>query len=341
MPRGALAGESGGMLSAANVAATLTLPVMPPFHLEGTVRLLQRQPSNRVDAWDRGRYLRVLPTVQGLRLLAVENLGTIDAPDLRAHVLGGSVTTSTLEELRRILTRILGLAVDPAPFAQAARDLSPLRIAVNALRGVRPPRFPTLFETLANVIPFQQVSLAAGVAVVGRIVERFGQPLSLDQHVFPAFPTPESVAVTEANQLHALGLSRAKATTLHELARRVLSGDLSEDRLGVLSTEAAMETLTAVPGIGPWSAGLILLRGFRRLEVFPAGDVGAARNLARLLGLERPTRLSDLQPSIEQMGDAKGWLYFYALGWRLLEQGLITPAPEAVRGRIVGPLRPA
>jgi len=160
------------MLTAADAAATLTLPVMPPFHLEGTVRLLQRQPSNRVDAWDRGRYLRVLPTVQGLRLLTVENLGTIDAPNLRGLVFGGSVTTPTLDELRRILTRILGLAVDPAPFSQAARDRSPLRIAVHALRGVRPPRFPTLFETLANVIPFQQVSLAAGVAVVGRIVEQ-------------------------------------------------------------------------------------------------------------------------------------------------------------------------
>jgi len=88
-----------------------------------------------------------------------------------------------------------------------------------------------------------------------------------------------------------------------------------------------MEVLMALPGIGPWSAGLILLRGLRRMDIFPAGDVGAAKNLGRFLGVETPTPDGSQQALLAEMGDTRGYLYFYALGWRFLREGLITPAP--------------
>ena len=62
------------------------------------------------------------------------------------------------------------------------------------------------------------------------------------------------------------------------------------------------------------------------MEVFPDGDVGAAKNLARLLNLEGPVSVRDLRPLYDGLGNVKGYLYFYALGWRLTEEGLITPA---------------
>jgi DNA-3-methyladenine glycosylase II len=130
----------------------------------------------------------------------------------------------------------------------------------------------------------------------------------------------------DTGTLQSLGLSRAKAIALHDSAARVLSGELAAERLEALPTAAAMEVLMALPGIGPWSAGLILLRGLRRMEVFPDGDVAAAKNLARLLNLEGPVSVRDLRPLCDGFGSVKGYLYFYALGWRLLEEGLITPA---------------
>jgi 3-methyladenine DNA glycosylase/8-oxoguanine DNA glycosylase len=65
----------------------------------------------------------------------------------------------------------------------------------------------------------------------------------------------------------------------------------------------------------------------RRMEVFPPGDVGAAKNLGRLLGAEDPAREGEQQDLLTRMGDTRGYLYFYALGWRLMQEGLITPAP--------------
>ncbi len=311
----------------AAVSASFAIPAVPPFHLEATVRVLQRRPTNRVNRWEDGRYLRVLPTAEGLRLVAVENRATIDAPDLRGLVFGGPVSLQTQEQLSATVQRLLGPSVDPAPFYHAARRDPRLHAVTASLRGLKPPRFPTLFETIANVIPFQLVSLAAGDAVVGRLVERFGERLRLGDRTYDAFPGPEHVAAVNADALRELGLSRAKAATLRDVAVRILSGELSEERLEALPSAAAMDILRALPGIGPWSAGLILLRGLRRMEIFPAGDVGAAKNLGRLLGVETPARDGGQQALMAEMGDTRGYLYFYALGWRLLHEGLITPAP--------------
>jgi DNA-3-methyladenine glycosylase II len=291
------------------------------------VRVLQRRPTNRVNRWEDGRYLRVLPTAEGLRLVAVENRGDIDTPDLRGLVFGGPVSLRTQEQLGAAVQRLLGPAVDLAPFYRAARSDSRLQAATASLRGLKPPRFPTLFEAIANVIPFQQVSLAAGDAVVGRLVERFGERLRLADRTYDAFPRPELFAASDVEALRDLGLSRAKAAALRDVARRIVAGELDEERLAALPSATAMDILIEIPGIGPWSAGLILLRGLRRMEVFPAGDVGAAKNLGRLLEAEDPARDGERQAILTRMGATRGYLYFYALGWRLLHEGLITPVP--------------
>jgi DNA-3-methyladenine glycosylase II len=309
------------------VNASFAIPATPPFSLEATVRVLQRRPTNRVNRWEAGRYLRVLPTAEGLRLVVVENRGTIDAPDLRGLVCGGPISPQTQDQLGAAIQRLLGPTVDVTPFYRVAHGDLRLQAAIASLRGLKPPRFPTLFEAIANVVPFQQVSLAAGDAVVGRLVERFGEYLRLGDRGYAAFPPPERIAVAEIDALRDVGLSRAKATTLRGAARRILAGELSAARLEALPSAAAMESLLALPGIGPWSAGLILLRGLRRMEIFPAGDVGAAKNLGRLLGAENSARDGEQQALLARIGDMRGYLYFYALGWRLLHEGLITPTP--------------
>src|SRR2546423_12104808 len=65
--------------------ASFALPATPPFHLEATVRLLQRRPANRVDLWESGHYRRVLPTHDGLRPVAGSNPGTVGAPPPRGE----------------------------------------------------------------------------------------------------------------------------------------------------------------------------------------------------------------------------------------------------------------
>jgi DNA-3-methyladenine glycosylase II len=299
------------------------LTTRAPFHLEATVRVLQRRPANRVDVWELNRYRRVLSTPEGLVLVEVENRGTSDDPDVHLSIRVGNLSSRARHDIVKIVRRMLGLDVDPEPLQRlvnAERKLHPVALA---LRGMRPPRFAGLFDAFASVIPFQQLSLDAGVAIVGRLVERFGDRLEHGGRRFDAFPIARAVATARVNTLQACGLSRSKAESLRYLARAIESAELSEAAIERMSTRDALQTLTGLPGIGPWSAAVVLLRGFGRLDVFPPGDVGAARGLTELLHL----RTNDsLQRIIDRFGDRRGYFYFFALGGNLLQKGLIHAA---------------
>jgi 3-methyladenine DNA glycosylase/8-oxoguanine DNA glycosylase len=309
---------------ASDDVAGWALGTQAPFHLEATVRVLQRRPANLVDHWEQDRYLRVLTTADRLALVEVQNRGAIDAPDIRVSVRSGSPSGATRLELERTIRKVLGLDVDPDLLQGVAKIERRLRPTALALRGMRPPRFAGLFEAFANVVPFQQLSLDAGVAVVGRLVERFGRYIEQGGRRLHAFPTARAVAEAPLAALRRCGLSSHKAESLRYLAGEIASGRLTEDQLSRMGSTEALQLLAELPGIGPWSAGLVLLRGLGRLDVFPAGDVGAARGLGALLRL-RPG--AALDPIVERVGDHRGYLYFCALGGSLLARGLIHAAP--------------
>lgn len=310
-------------------SASGKLSTRAPFHLEATVRVLQRRPANRVEVWEQDRYLRVLGSADALTLVEVENRGTIDAPDVRFSVRAGNSSTAPLRCVEQSMRKMLGLDLDPRPLQRLAVAERALRPTALALRGMRPPRFPGLFEAFANVVPFQQVSLDAGVAIVGRLVERFGVHLEYGGRRFHAFPVTHAIAGARLDALRKCGLSARKAESLRQLARAIESGALNEETLSGMSTGDALRTLTEFPGIGPWSAALVLLRGLGRLDAFPPGDVGAARGLRTLLRLGPRASLDSV---VERFGDRRGYLYFCALGGNLLARGLIHAAPlEATR----------
>ena len=110
--------------------------------------------------------------------------------------------------------------------------------------------------------------------------------------------------------------------TLHEVAGTLLDGQLTANELAALPTLAAMSRLTLLRGIGPWTAAVIMLRGFGKLDIFPAGDSGARRNLR---GLLRDAAGPDIEGAGIQraLGPWRGMLYYHLLLWRLAGRGLV------------------
>src|SRR5689334_14622998 len=129
------------------------LATRAPFHLEATVRVLQRRPVNRVDLWEGDCYLRVLPTAEGRVLVEVRDFGNNDEPHLRFGIRAGTASANVLPQLRRTLHRVLGLGVDPDLLKRVAQSDPVLRPTARALQGLRPPRFVDLFEAFARVVP--------------------------------------------------------------------------------------------------------------------------------------------------------------------------------------------
>lgn len=141
-----------------------TLEPLPPFRLDLTVWALRRRPSNAIDRWDGATYRRVL-VIDG-RPVEVAVVQHGDRLEVRAERGRGAVAAA--------LRRMLGLDVDLQPFyALAERDPALDRIA-QRFRGMKPPRFPTVWEALANAVTCQQISLSAGMVVLSRLGRRSG-----------------------------------------------------------------------------------------------------------------------------------------------------------------------
>jgi len=306
------------------VAKPLRLLTHSPFHLEATVRVLQRRPANLIDVWESPHYRRTVRVGGRLILIRVENRGTVDLPDVRLSFLPRSISPRQQTEAGRIASEILALDLDPSVLQQRAEAEPALRRTALALRGMRPPRYPDLFETFANVIPFQQLSLEAGIAVTSQLIRRFGQVYKFDGRDQFLFPSAEAIADSHVATLKSCGLSSRKAVALRSIAHTIARGSLKAYDIEALSSSEALDRLMQLPGIGPWSAALVLLRGFGRLDVFPPGDTGAEKSLTNLMGLRSAASLTRL---INRFGEYRGYLYFYGIASRLLAMGLISPAP--------------
>ena len=187
--------------------------------------------------------------------------------EVRIEAANGGVRVEPFDDtIEPAVRKLLGLELDLESFYEFARADAVLAKAVRHLTGFRPPLAPDPFEALVSSITAQQVSLHAAFAVRSRFIERFGEPAELAV----AFPTRERVAQASEEDLRMLGFSTRKAEYVLGLAR----SDLDFDALATLPDDEVKLRLTAVRGLGEWSADWFLARHLARPEAWPAGDLG-------------------------------------------------------------------
>jgi DNA-3-methyladenine glycosylase II len=150
-------------------------------------------------------------------------------------------------------------------------------------------RLPSdLWGALVLQVIGQQLSLAAAAAILTRLEALQGGRM----------PTPSEMLATDAETLRGIGMSRAKAVYLHDLAARLEDGRLDLDRLRTLDDDAARTELTQVKGVGRFTADGVLMLALRRVDLWPAADLAFRRAVERIWGLDPPA-------SVEQV-DALG-----------------------------------
>jgi DNA-3-methyladenine glycosylase II len=129
-----------------------------------------------------------------------------------------------------------------------------------------------LWSALVAQVIGQQISLAAATAIRGRLESLHGGRL----------PTPAELLATDEDALRGIGLSRAKARYLHDLAARLVDGRLSLERLHALDDDAARNELIQVKGVGRFTADGVLMLALRRRDIWPAADLALRRVVGRL-----------------------------------------------------------
>jgi AraC family transcriptional regulator, regulatory protein of adaptative response / DNA-3-methyladenine glycosylase II len=199
--------------------------------------------------------------------------GDDDHLALRAHLPHLEGLIHVVERARRmvnldvdVVAANVHLGTDPA--------IGPL---VRGRPGLRPPGSWDPFEIGVRAIVGQQVSVAGATTVTGRIVARHGTPVPglVGLGLTHTFPPAERLAVAD---LDGLGLTGARIAAIHAFAAAVAQEEVRLDRS--VGLDELVRSISALPGLGPWTANYLALRLGER-DAFPAADLGLQRALAR------------------------------------------------------------
>lgn len=162
------------------------------------------------------------------------------------------------------------------------------------------------FETLVKSIVYQQLSGRVAGVIFGRVTDAAGGRL-----------TPEGILKLRPVRMRTLGLSGQKTAYIRDLARHARDGRVVFEELARLPDEAVIERLTAVKGIGVWTAHMFLIFALRRPNVLPTGDLGirnAIRKAYGLLELPKPAEMETLSEPWRPYRTVASWYL-----WRSLE----------------------
>jgi len=248
-------------------ALAFELSYRPPYDWDSMLEFLGSRAIEGIEAVTRDAYVRSIAAVHrgAIHVGRIEVRRAAKRPALRV-----SVSPSLAAAIPAVLSRVkhaFDLACEPEVVAAALGEIAAARPGLRAVVG-------------------QQISVRAARTMLGRIVRAFGDELPVEQGAVPMrlFPRETKIAALAPEDLMSLGMTRARARTLIGLAAAVASGEIRlEPESDVDATVAA---LTALPGIGTWTANYIAMRALRWPDAFLASDLV----VLRAMGETQPAR---------------------------------------------------
>ncbi len=261
--------------TAAAGSVIVDLAVRQPFNLQQVMTFLAHRAIPGVELSDGNRFVRSLALPNGHGVATID--GTLVVKSGRAHVRVEFRLADwrDLSPAVRRLRRLLDLDADPEAIdAALARD-STLAPLVDLMPGLRVPGSVDPFETAVRAVIGQQVSVRGARTIAGRLVRAVGSPLTIGgSPVTHVFPSPAALADVDPSLLP---MPMRRRATLIELAERIAVGKIVLD--AGADRDDVRDALLDVPGIGPWTADYVLLRGLGDPDVFLPGDLGVRKAL--------------------------------------------------------------
>jgi len=181
------------------------------------------------------------------------------------------------------LRRLFDLDARPAEIGAHLQRDPRLAPHVRARPGLRLPGAFDPFEAAARAVLGQQISVAAARTIAGRLAARLGTPIATPHPALTRlFPSPAAIAGASAEALATLGVPGRRVATLRAIAAAVTAGRLSLD--GGAEPARLVEELTALPGVGRWTAHYLAMRALGWPDAFPEDDLGLRRALGDVSG---------------------------------------------------------
>ena len=297
--------------------AVFRLTFRPPYDWAQVRDFLATRALPGVERVDARGYARTVAVNGGHATLCVRP--TDGEPALELRVRGAA--PGTLLPLRTAARRTFDLAADPAGIARALDPDPLLGPLVRRWPGLRIPGAWDPFECAVRAVLGQQVSVAAARTLAGRLVARAGRQIEAGPDgLTHLFPGPEALAAAD---LGGLGLTGGRVRALQALARAVAAGAIDFSA----PSEEVTWALAALPGLGPWTAEYVALRGLGEPDAFPVADLVLRRVAA---GGGAPLTARALESRAEVWRPWRGYAALHL--WRAAGDA-VEPHPAVRAGR--------
>jgi len=286
---------------------TFTMVPRGPFSLAASVRFLEgftpaaySGPSSTEDAVLEGAFpMEGSWQTAGIRVRQ-DASGAVTAEIVSPATAGAELVT----ELRPQVERILSLDVDGSDFPGVGERDPVAGELQRQYPGLRPVGFWSPYEAAAWTIIGHRIRITQAAGIKARMAERLGEAVSFEGRVVHAFPSPMRLAELDTFP----GLAGRKPEWLRSVAQAALDGQLDTARLRAMPHADAMADLKKLPGIGDFSAGLILLRGASDPDAIPASEPRLARAVALAYGLPEPASAEQLRDISESWKPYRTWV---------------------------------
>ncbi|GAB3138020.1 DNA-3-methyladenine glycosylase family protein [Microbispora hainanensis] len=216
-----------------------------------------------------------------------------------------ATTRAAGPRIRAEVARILSLDVDGSGFAAAGEADPVLGDLQRKSPGLRPLCFWSPWEAACWAVIVQRSSMLIAARIKQRIAERYGAKVVVDGETYAAFPPPMTLL-----QAGGLGLPAQKEEWLRGLAQAALDGVLTAEHLRALDPQEALAELRALPGVGPFSAGLILIRGAGAPDAFPGDEPRLFAILRKAYGLPEDASPAVYRKVAEAWRPYRSWASF-------------------------------
>ena len=255
------------------ISTTHLLHYQPPFNWERMLGFFRHRAIPGVERVTEQEYIRSIRINDASGWIHLTHCRDHSALSLDIHI-------DQPEQEKEIITRIRRIMDLDAPMAEIEHHLSQTPLFAELIsrhRGTRLPGCWDPFEFSVRAILGQQISVKAATTLAGRIARAYGKPLTLSapediSHYFP------DASVLANMDFENIGLTRTRKATLQNLAKQVASGALKLEVTDGLAD--FVKRLVKEPGIGPWTAHYLAMRGFSQADAFPASDLGIIKRLS-------------------------------------------------------------
>lgn len=303
------------------------LDVLGPFSLSASARFLERFPPAAFTG-NAGEPLELAFPVEGSWRSVGVRVRQRDGRVVGEVVSPRCVDPRVVDAVRAQVQRILSLDVDGSDFAAVGQRDEVVAGLQRRYPGLRPVGFWSPYEAAAWAIIGQRIRISQAVAIKARMAERLGEPVDFGERVVHAFPPPERLAELDGFP----GLFGRKLEWLRSVASAAIKGRLDATHLRAVPPEEALTELQQLPGIGPFSAELVLLRGAGYPDWTPQHEPRLGRALATAYHLPRPPKGDQLRRITDVWRPYRTWVTVLLRTQLEDETGEIAGEPRATGG---------